>query len=75
MTTAEALEELTDILGAPLGTLTPETALSAEGITWDSMALLAYLAFLRFHFNLTLPHTSCDQFHTVADLLAPLPTH
>ena len=34
------------------------------------MALLAYLAFLRFRFNKLLPGVSCKNFHTVADLLA-----
>ena len=53
--------ELADILGA------------TAPLTWDSMALLAYLAFLRFRFNITLPGTSCATFHTVADLLAPIP--
>ena len=73
MTTAELLEELTDILGAQPGSLTPETALDAPGITWDSMALLAYLAFLRFHYQTTLANTTCADFRTVADLLAKIP--
>ncbi len=60
-------DELADILNAPLGTLTPETELST--VTWDSMALLAYLAFLRFHYNKILPNVSCRDFMTVADLL------
>ena len=63
--------ELADILGAT-APLTPETRLEPP-LTWDSMALLAYLAFLRFRFNITLPGTSCAAFHTVADLLAPIP--
>ncbi len=63
--------ELADILGAT-APLTPETRLEPP-LTWDSMALLAYLAFLRFRFNITLPGTSCATFHTVADLLAPIP--
>jgi acyl carrier protein len=73
MTTAEALDELADILGAPIGSLTPETPLNTEGLHWDSMALLAYLAFLRFHFNKTLVGSSCAAFQTVADLLAEIP--
>lgn len=68
MTEPELLDELADILGAEPGTLTPETSL--ETVTWDSMALLAYLAFLRFHFNKFLPGTSCKNFHTVSDLIA-----
>ena len=67
----ELLCELADILGAT-APLTPETRLEPP-LTWDSMALLAYLAFLRFRFNITLPGTSCATFHTVADLLAPIP--
>lgn len=73
MTTDDILEELTDILGAQPGSLTLETPLNAPGVTWDSMALLAYLAFLRFHFNLTLPNTRCADFQTVADLVNKLP--
>lgn len=69
MTQADILDDLADILNAPAGTLTPETPL--DGVTWDSMALLAYLAFLRFHFGKTLPNVSCADFTTVADLLAP----
>ncbi len=68
MTDLQLLDELADILNAPLGTLTPETRL--ETVTWDSMALLAYLAFLRFHFNKTLPNATCAAFVTVDDLLA-----
>ena len=63
--------ELADILGAT-APLPPETRLEPP-LTWDSMALLAYLAYLRFRFNITLPGTSCATFHTVADLLAPIP--
>lgn len=63
------LDDLADILNVTPGTLTAETAL--DTVTWDSMALLAYLAFLRFHFNKTLPNVSCADFKTVADLLAP----
>lgn len=69
MTEAELLDELADILNATPGTLTPETPL--DTLTWDSMALLAYLALLRFRFNKTLPGASCTDFRTVADLLAP----
>lgn len=69
MDTAAILEELADILGTPPGTLTPETSLTTPGITWDSMALLAYLAFLKYHFNRTLPNVSCATFQTVNDLL------
>lgn len=68
MTESELLDELADILNVAPGTLTPETPLSAT--TWDSMALLAYLAFLRFHFNRVIPGTSCARFTVVADLLA-----
>ncbi len=67
MTEADILNELADILNAPLGTLTPETQL--DSVTWDSMALLAYLAFLRFHYNKVLPNATCAAFTTVADLL------
>lgn len=69
MTEAELLDELADILNATPGTLTPETPLGT--LTWDSMALLAYLALLRFRFNKTLPGVSCADFRTIADLLAP----
>lgn len=69
MTRADLLDDLADILNTPAETLTPETRL--ETVTWDSMALLAYLAFLRFHFGKTLPNVSCADFATVADLLAP----
>jgi acyl carrier protein len=72
MTQFEILEELADILGATPGSLTPETRLDAEGIRWDSMALLAYLAFLRFHFGKTRSGISCAAFTTVADLLAEI---
>lgn len=71
MNQAELLGELADILGAT-APLTPETPLEAP-LTWDSMALLAYLALLRFRFNITLPGTSCAAFRTVANLLAPIP--
>ncbi len=67
MTEADCLDELADILNVPLGTLTLETPLDA--CTWDSMALLAYLAFLRFHFNITLPNATCADFKTVKDLV------
>ncbi len=70
MTQSDILDELADILNAAPGTLTPDTAL--DTVTWDSMALLAYLAFLRYHFNLTLPNATCAQFQTVRDLLTPL---
>ncbi len=70
MTEADLLEELADILNAPPGVLTRESALDAY--TWDSMALLAYLALLRYRANKTLPGASCADFRTVADLLAPL---
>jgi acyl carrier protein len=73
MNPVEQLEELADILGAPAGTLTPETPLDAESVQWDSMALLAYLAFLRFHFGKTLAGTSCAAFKTVGDLLSEIP--
>ncbi len=69
MDASELLDELADILNAPLGTLTPETPLADH--TWDSMALLAYLAFLRFRFGKTHPGVSCADFRTVADLLTP----
>ncbi len=68
MDTEAILLELADILNAPPGSLTPETRL--ESVTWDSMALLAYLAFLRFHFNRTRSGVSCADFRTVGDLLA-----
>ena len=74
MTDAALLDELTDILGAEPGTLTPDTTLDTPGITWDSMALLAYLAFLRFHYNTTLANATCADFRTVADLIAKIPT-
>ena len=70
MTQDALLLELADILNAQ-APLTPQTPLAE--LTWDSMALLAYLAFLRFHFGLTLPGVSCASFRTVADLLAPIP--
>jgi acyl carrier protein len=73
MTRSEQLDELADILGAPVGSLTPETPLDAEGVQWDSMALLAYLAFLRFHFGKTLAGTSCAAFTTVGDSLSAIP--
>ena len=38
------------------------------------MALLAYLAFLRFHYNTTLANATCADFRTVADLIAKIPT-
>lgn len=69
MNDTDILAELADILAAP-EPLTPETPLEPP-LTWDSMALLAYLAFLRFHFNTILPGASCKDFRTVADLLAP----
>lgn len=69
MNETELLDELADILGAPAGTLTHETSL--DTLTWDSMALLAYLALLRFRFGKTLAGVSCADFRTVADLLAP----
>jgi len=72
MTDPEILDELADILGAAPGTLAPETPL-APPLTWDSMALLAYLAFLRFRFGLTLPGVSCAAFRTVGDLMARCP--
>ncbi len=68
MSQDEILDELADILGADRAALTPETPLSA--VTWDSMALLAYLAFLRFRFGKVLPGVSCAAFRTVGDLLA-----
>lgn len=68
MDTESVLLELADILNAPPGSLTPETLL--ESVTWDSMALLAYLAFLRFHFNRTRSGVSCADFRTVGDLLS-----
>lgn len=74
MTQIEILEELADILGAQPHTLTPETQLNADGIRWDSMALLAYLAFARYHFGKTISGISCATFKTVADLIAPLHT-
>ncbi len=72
MTQTEILEELADILGAPPHSLTPETSLDADGIRWDSMALLAYLAFARFQFGKTISGISCATFKTVADLIAAL---
>lgn len=68
MDTEAILLELADILNAPPGSLTPETPL--QSVTWDSMALLAYLAFLRFHFNRTRSGVSCADFRTVGDLLS-----
>lgn len=73
MTRTEALEELADILGTTPEMLTPETTLDTAPLRWDSMALLAYLAFLRFHFGKTLTGTSCASFRTVADLLTEIP--
>lgn len=70
MTQEDALHEIADIINVPYDVITPKMGL--EEATWDSMALLAYLAFLRFHFNITLPNTTCSNFNTVADLLAPL---
>ena len=67
MTTDECLAELADILNAPTP-LAPSDPLSR--FTWDSMALLAYLAFLRFHFGRLLPNATCSHFQTVGDLLA-----
>jgi acyl carrier protein len=69
MTQDDCLLELADILNVPRGTLTPDTLLAT--VTWDSMALMAYLAFLRFNFQVTFKHVSCSDFTTVADLLAP----
>lgn len=69
MNEQDLLDELADILNAAPGTLTPETPL--DTLTWDSMALLAYLALLRFRFNKILPGASCSDFRTVDDLLAP----
>lgn len=68
MNDTDILAELADILAAP-DPITPETPLEPP-LTWDSMALLAYLAFLRFRFNKLLPGVSCKDFRTVADLLA-----
>lgn len=70
MTQVDALHEIADIINVPHEMITPDMLLA--NATWDSMALLAYLAFLRFHFNLTLPNTTCANFVTVADLLEPL---
>lgn len=67
MTESEILDELADILSAEPGTLTPQTALSE--VRWDSMALLAYQAFLRFHFGKIVPGVSCADFKTVGDLI------
>ncbi len=67
MTEDDILIELADILNAPPGTLTPAQTL--DTLRWDSMALLAYQAFLRFHFNKVLPGVSCASFKTVSDLL------
>lgn len=67
MTQDEILLELADILNVPRGTLSPTHSLM--DVTWDSMALMAYLAFLRFNFNVTLKHVTCADFKTVADLL------
>lgn len=69
MTQQNLLLELADILNVPRGSLTPQTSL--ETVTWDSMALMAYLAFLRFNAQLTLPRCTCHDFKTVADLMAP----
>ncbi len=67
MTTDDILSELADILGVEPGTLTLDTHL--DTLRWDSMALLAYQAFLRFHFNKVLPNVSCASFSTVRDLV------
>ncbi len=67
MNDSEILDELADILNAEPGTLTSETAL--DSVRWDSMALLAYQAFLRFHFGKVLPGVSCADFRTVGDLM------
>ena len=69
MTQDELLDELADILNADRATLSPQTPL--DTVTWDSMALLAYLALIRFRFGKLLPGVSCKDFRTVADLLAP----
>ena len=67
MTDSELLDELADILNATPGSLTPETPL--DTLTWDSMALLAYLALLRFRFCKTLPGVSVNDFATVGALM------
>ncbi len=64
----ELLTELADILNADPAALSPETPLDAP-LVWDSMALLAFLAFLRFRFGKILPGASCADFRTVGDLL------
>lgn len=69
MTDADLLDELADILDADRAALTPETPLGPP-LTWDSMALLAYLALVRFRFGKVLPGVSCKDFKTVGDLLA-----
>lgn len=68
MTEDELLDELADILNADRAALSPQMPLC--DVTWDSMALLAYLAFIRFRFGRLLPGVSCADFRTVADLLA-----
>ncbi|MEG2725034.1 MAG: hypothetical protein RR982_04195 [Kiritimatiellia bacterium] len=68
MTEEEKMRELADILNVAPKLLTPATLLTTT--QWDSMALLAYLAFLRFKFNIIIPNASCATFKTVADLLA-----
>ncbi len=67
MTQDELLTELADILNAPAGSLTPETPL--DTVTWDSMALLAFLALLRFRLGQVIPGASCANFRTVGDLI------
>ncbi len=68
MNDTDILAELADILAAP-DPITPETPLEPP-LTWDSMALLAYLAFVRLTFGKVLPGVSCKDFRTVGDLLA-----
>lgn len=70
MTQDNLLLEFADILNVPRGTLTVEQSLDTT--TWDSMALMAYLAFLRFNYNIALQHATCAQFKTVADLMRPI---
>ena len=69
MTQDELLDELADILNADRAALSPQTPL--DSVTWDSMALLAYLALIRFRFGKLLPGVSCKDFRTVGDLRAP----
>ena len=74
MTRAEFYANLDDILELPIGTITGDEQLATLQ-TWDSLAVVSYIAMCNGLFGVILPGERVKATKSVADLVALVAPH